>query len=598
MAKKSFKTSLMILGMTLVLLTSVVLGVSSIVSVSSSTNMALENYDVAMNDGYNNLIKAQVQAVITVLQAEYDKYQAGELTEAEAKAEAAEIVRAMRYLDDQSGYFWIDDTDYILVMHPILPQNEGNNRYDLTDPNGVKIVQSILASCTSPEGGGFNEFYFTKSDGVTVAPKVAYSEMFEPWGWMVSTGNYVDDMSLEMEAVHTQIGAHFIVLCGLILICIIAMLIVAFVVSRIYGNILCKPLIEIQNLANRLSKGDLTTPVNVKQKNELGATASALNEAQTHIVALISSLSKTAKDLSGAVESFTGNFSVMGESIENVATAVGEIAKNSTSQAMATTNATESIISMADGISQTSKVVEALDVNAKSMQDSSRKSMKTLEELITINTDTKADIDEMYQQTENTNESVKKISQAATLISEIASQTNLLSLNASIEAARAGEAGRGFAVVAGEIGSLATQSANTASEINSIIGELIDNSAKSVAIMQKMNEASGHQVEALKNTNSMFAELEQSLNSCVNSVNSIAELIEHVNNQRDKVTNNINELNHLATDNAASTEETSSMAEQLEAIVGQSDTVVNALTQDITLLNDNMGQFKLSPANS
>lgn len=594
MGKKSFKTSLMILCMLLVLLTAAVLGVSAIVSVKSSENLAFENYDSAMETGYNDLIRAQVQTVITVLQAEYDKVQSGALTEAEAKAEAAEIVRAMRYNDDASGYFWIDDTDYNLIMHPILPEQEGNNRYNLEDQDGVMIIQEIMNVCNSPDKGGYNQFSFTKADGVTVAPKIAYSAIFEPWGWVVSTGNYVDDMTVEMERVHTQIQNHFVALCTAIVVCIVIMLVAALVVSRIYGSRLCKPLIEIQSLTNRLSHGDLSEPVNIRQKNELGQTADALNQAQAHFVELISSLSQTAQNLSGAVESFTDNFSVMGESIGNVTTAVGEIANNCTSQAAATSDATESIIQMADGISQASREVEALDINAKSMQESSKKSMETLEELITVNTSTKEDIDNMYQQTENTNESVKKISQAATLISEIASQTNLLSLNASIEAARAGEAGRGFAVVAGEIGSLATQSANTASEINSIIGELIDNSAKSVDIMHKMNKASGHQVEALKNTSRMFTQLQENLNSCVKSVNSIAELIEHVNDQKDKVTGNINELNHLATDNAASTEETSSMAEQLEIVVGRSDEVVQSLTEDITQLNDNMSQFKLA----
>ncbi|MCM1046065.1 MAG: methyl-accepting chemotaxis protein [Candidatus Gastranaerophilales bacterium] len=594
MGKKSFKTSLMVLCMLLVLLTSAVLGVSAIVSVKSSENLAFENYDSAMEAGYNDLIRAQVQTVLTVLQAEYDKAQSGALTEDEAKAEAAEIVRAMRYNDDASGYFWIDDTDYILIMHPILPEQEGNNRYTLEDQDGVMIIQEIMNVCNSPDKGGYNQFSFTKADGVTVAPKIAYSAIFEPWGWVVSTGNYVDDMTLQMESVHTQIQNHFVALCTVIVICIVIMLVAALVVSRIYGSRLCKPLIEIQSLADRLSRGDLSTSVNIRQKNELGQTADALNQAQVHFVELISSLSRTAQDLSGAVESFTDNFSVMGESIENVTTAVGEIANNCTSQAAATSDATESIIHMADGISQASKEVEALDVNARSMQESSKKSMETLEELIAVNTDTKEDIDNMYQQTENTNESVKKISQAATLISEIASQTNLLSLNASIEAARAGEAGRGFAVVAGEIGSLATQSANTVSEINAIIGELIDNSAKSMDIMHKMNQASGHQVEALKNTNRMFTQLQENLNSCVKSVSSIAEMIEHVNDQKDKVTGNINELNNLATDNAASTEETSSMAEQLEIVVGRSDEVVQSLTKDIAQLNDNMGQFKLS----
>ena len=102
-------------------------GATSIFSIRNTTNMALTEYESAMDSGYNTEIKSEVQTVIAVLQAEYDKSQAGELTEEEAKAEAKEIVRAMRYRDDGSGYFWIDDTDYNLVMHPILAEQEGNN---------------------------------------------------------------------------------------------------------------------------------------------------------------------------------------------------------------------------------------------------------------------------------------------------------------------------------------------------------------------------------------------------------------------------------------------------------------------------------------
>ena len=117
---------------------------TSIFSIRNTTNMALTEYESAMDSGYNTEIKSEVQTVIAVLQAEYDKSQAGELTEEEAKAEAKEIVRAMRYRDDGSGYFWIDDTDYNLVMHPILAEQEGNNRYDLEDQNGVMIIQEGL----------------------------------------------------------------------------------------------------------------------------------------------------------------------------------------------------------------------------------------------------------------------------------------------------------------------------------------------------------------------------------------------------------------------------------------------------------------------
>lgn len=218
MNRRSVKHTLTMTCLMLVLLASLLLGATSIFSIRNTTNMALTEYESAMDSGYNTEIKSEVQTVIAVLQAEYDKSQAGELTEEEAKAEAKEIVRAMRYRDDGSGYFWIDDTDYNLVMHPILAEQEGNNRYDLEDQNGVMIIQEIMKVCNSADGGGFNEFYFTKADGVTVAPKVAYSELFAPWGWAVSTGNYVDDMQVEMTGVEGRINQKFEVLCIVIVI--------------------------------------------------------------------------------------------------------------------------------------------------------------------------------------------------------------------------------------------------------------------------------------------------------------------------------------------------------------------------------------------
>ncbi|MDE7198368.1 MAG: cache domain-containing protein, partial [Lachnospiraceae bacterium] len=172
-----------------------------VMTIRNISNGAYDEYARAMNDGYRTEIKSQVQSVLAILQSEYDKVGTGELTEEEAKYEAAEIVRGMRYRDDDSGYFWIDDKDYILVMHPILAEQEGDNRYGLEDQNGIMIIQEIMKACQSADKGGYNEFYFTKADGVTVAPKVAYSGYFEPWGWAVSTGNYVDDMEGEMQGI-------------------------------------------------------------------------------------------------------------------------------------------------------------------------------------------------------------------------------------------------------------------------------------------------------------------------------------------------------------------------------------------------------------
>lgn len=591
-AKRSVKGMLISTCVLLVMVVSVILGGIAIWGIKSSTSMAIEEYKTAMNDGYNAEIKSEVQSVIHVLNTEYDRVQSGEITEEEAKENAKEIVRGMRYREDESGYFWIDDTDYNLVMHPILADQEGNNRYELEDQNGVMIIQEIMKVCQSAEKGGFNEFYFTKADGVTVAPKVAYSQIFEPWGWVVSTGNYVDDMSLEMSQVENRIQAQFVKMCILVVVSVVIMLVVALIVSAQFGKSICKPLVKIQELATRLAQGDLTTAVDVKAQNELGVTADALNTAQEQMVGLISRIQDTSVKLADALKEFETNFGTMSESIQNVSIAMNEIANNSTGQAEATTNATESISIIADQIGNTAGEVETLDKNTETMEVQSQKSVEALSKLIDVNNKTKDDIDLMYSQTMKNNEAVAKISESAVLITEIASQTNLLSLNASIEAARAGESGRGFAVVAEEIGHLANQSAETAEVINKIIGELTDNSQKSTDMMKRMKEVSEDQVNVLTNTNSMFGDLQQALKNCVQSLNLITNHITEMDAQKNVITENVDSLGRLATDNAASTEETSSMSTELDHLVGRSGELLTELAGDVDELRTNISKFQ------
>lgn len=588
---KSLRTSIMLMCTGIVIFAALIVGGNAMLSVRSMTEYANEIYQDAVNEGYRTEIKSQVQSTIAVLQSEYDKAQAGEKTEEQAKEDAKEIIRAMRYRDDQSGYFWIDDTDYILVMHPILTEQEGNNRYDLEDQDGVMIVQSIMKVCQSPDKGGYNQFAFTKADGVTVAPKVAYSEIFEPWGWAVSTGNYVDDMQASMDAVQAEIEAITNSLFIRIDVVFVVIVAAAIVLSFLYGTKIVKPLKEIQEFARHLAEGNLTWEVHVKAKNEIGQTGELLGAARRNTRKLLQDITEVASGVSGALKSFDKAFNNMKTSIGETSTAVGSIANNVSEQASSTDDAAGEVSVMAERIERTDDEIKVLDDNAKDMKRLSEQSMNTLNNLIKVNDSARENITAMANQTEATNQAVQQIEVAANLINEIADQTNLLALNASIEAARAGESGRGFAVVADEIGKLANQSAASVEEIRRVIEELIAKTSKSVQIMKEMNKSVDVQVSSLSETYSIFEDLYHQLDSCVNAVQNIGDMTGEIENQRTNVTRSLDRLNNLAQDNAAVAQETSAMTGELSNMVDDSNQIVAELENKVQSLMADIEKF-------
>ena len=589
----SLRWSITILCLIIVILTAASIGFNGVLSIKQVSNQAYQTYEDATNAGYELEIKSQVQCTMAVLQCEYDKVQAGTKTEEQAKEDASEIIRGMRYRDDQSGYFWIDDTDYTLIMHPILPEQEGNNRFNLEDQNGVMIIQEIMKVCQSADKGGFNEFYFTKADGVTVAPKLAYSQIFEPWGWVVSTGNYVDDMRVEMEDVRQDLQSTYDSLLLRVDIVFVAAVIVAILIAFLYARQVVKPLRKIQDFADSLSQGNMTTKIAVKANNEIGGVAESLEIAQKNMQSLLTNIKSVAYNVNTALEEFSDTFQNMQNSITQVSTAVGSIAENVTSQAASTDDASDEVANIAGKIEKTGTEVASLDDKAQSMKTLSETSMDTLNRLIQVNSQTRENITSMRVQTETTNESIQQIKMAANLINEISDQTSLLALNASIEAARAGESGKGFAVVADEIGKLAQQSAGSVEKIGEIIAELLENASKSVEVMQEMTESVDAQISSLSETQDTFSQLYKGLDDCVDSVQTIDVMTKEIEGQRTKITESLNLLNNLAQDNAAVTEETAGMSVELSQVVENSVRIVNNLKTSADSLMENVAKFKI-----
>ena len=320
------------------------------------------------------------------------------------------------------------------------------------------------------------------------------------------------------------------------------------------------------------------------RSDEIGNVARSIRALVESFREIIRGIVDASHTLTGFSGEFANKFDAITEAISNVNTAMDEIANGATSQAGETQNVNEKVIRIGEAIEATANNTEILAKSSDKMRKYNETVRATLKELESISKETAASVGKVQEQTNVTNQSALELRTATDMMTAIARQTNLLSLNASIEAARAGEHGRGFAVVAEEIRVLADQSKESAEKITAIIGELIRNSNTSVDIMDQMSEVIGRQNAELGTTKTVFESLNGEIDSVANAIDGITKEVEHLDIIKNDVLSSVESLAAIAEENAASTQETSASMQELNEIIKE----CKAKTDEMILLSDTL----------
>ena len=347
---------------------------------------------------------------------------------------------------------------------------------------------------------------------------------------------------------------------------------------------------------DRAGSGDLTAElgkIDLERKDEIGVLADHANMVIGQLKDVIGQVGNT----SDVIEESTARLDKMAEQTstasEDVARSMGDMANGATAQASETQAVSDAIGRIGEGIEETSNAVAKLIVNADQMKAAGQEGVDSVGELKTISEKVKAQIAVIYEQTNTTNESAQEIHKATELISSIASETNLLALNASIEAARAGESGRGFAVVAEQIKNLAEQSNQSAKTIEGIINNLLADTEQAVKTMNTVDAIIGFQADKVEMTKRVFDKVNNGLIVTMEGVESIARSTKTLDEAKGRVIMSVESLSAIAEENAASTQETAASAEELTATIGEIKNATSRLNQVADNLTTQTNRFQI-----